>query len=107
LLADRIALVETLGAALDTHRQALDAVTTARTAAEDAATKAREAFDAATAGGWTTAQLNHAGPHRTQTHPRPQDDTTTGAGDHCSPLCTRCRVDARRLTGLGRRRGRW
>jgi hypothetical protein len=81
LLADRIALVETLGAALDTHRQAVDAVTTARTAAEDAATKARQAFDAATAGGWTTAQLNNAGltaPKRTRvrkTAPPPAQDT--------------------------------
>ena len=32
-LADRIALVETLGAALDTHRLAEQAVTTARTTA--------------------------------------------------------------------------
>jgi len=81
LLADRIALVETLGAALDTHRQAVEAVTTARTAAEDAATKARKAFDAATAGGWTTAQLNNAGltaPKRTRvrkTAPPPAQDT--------------------------------
>lgn len=64
LLADRIALVETLGAALDTHRQAVEAVTTARTAAEDAATKARKAFDAATAGGWTRpSSTTPASPH--------------------------------------------
>ncbi len=81
LLADRIALVETLGAALDTHRQAVDAVTTARTAAADAATKARKAFAAATAGGWTTAQLNNGGltaPKRTRvrkTAPPPAQDT--------------------------------
>jgi len=61
LLTERIALVETLGEAIDTHRQALDAVNLAHTAAADAARKARDAFDAAKAGGWTTAQLHHAG----------------------------------------------
>jgi hypothetical protein len=41
LLADRIALVETLGAALDTHRRAEQAVTTDRTTANRCSTKAR------------------------------------------------------------------
>jgi hypothetical protein len=61
LLADRIALVETLGAALDTHRRAEEAVTTARTAAAAAAQHARDAYDAAKTGGWTAAELTKAG----------------------------------------------
>jgi len=61
LLADRIALVETLGAALDTHRRAEQAVTTARFAAATAAQHARDAYDAAKTGGWTAAELNKAG----------------------------------------------
>ncbi len=61
LLADRIALVETLGAALDTHRRAEEAVTTARTTAATAAQHARDAYDAAKTGGWTAAELNKAG----------------------------------------------
>ena len=60
LLADRIAFVETLGAALDTHRRAEQAVTTARTAAT-AAQHGRDAYDAAKTGGWTAAELNKAG----------------------------------------------
>ncbi len=61
LLADRIALVETLGAALDTHRRTEDAVTTARTAAATAAQHARDAYDTAKTGGWTAAELTKAG----------------------------------------------
>jgi len=61
LLADRIALVETLGAALDTHRRAEEAVTTARTAATTAAQQARDAYDTAKTGGWTAAELTKAG----------------------------------------------
>ncbi len=61
LLADRIALVETLGAALDTHRRAEQAVTTARTAAAAAAQQARDAYDTAKTGGWTAAELTKAG----------------------------------------------
>ena len=59
--ADRITLVETLGAALDTHRRAEQAVTTARTTAATAAQHARHAYDAAKTGGWTAAELNKAG----------------------------------------------
>jgi len=61
LLADRIALVETLGAALDTHRRAEQAVTTARAAAATAAQQARDAYDTAKTGGWTGAELTKAG----------------------------------------------
>ena len=63
LLAERIALVETLGAALDTHRHAEEAVTTARAAAAaaTAAQQARDAYDAAKTGGWTAAELTKAG----------------------------------------------
>jgi len=64
--------VETLGAALDTHRRAEEAVTTARTTAATAAQHARNAYDAAKTGGWTAAELNKAGlrapaPTRTRT----------------------------------------
>jgi len=58
LLAERIALVETLGAALDNHRRAEQAVTTARAAA---ATAAQHARDTAKTGGWTAAELTKAG----------------------------------------------
>jgi len=76
LLADRIALVETLGAALDTHRRAEESVTTARAAAANAAQQARDAYDAAKAGGWTAAELNKAG-LRASTAARPRKNNTT------------------------------
>jgi len=82
LLADRIALVETLGAALDTHRRAEQAVTTARTAAATAAQHARDAYDDAKTGGWTAAELNKAGlraPAPTRTRTR---TTKTTANPH-------------------------
>ncbi len=81
LLADRITLVETLGAALDTHRRAEEAVTTAHTAAETAAQHVRDTYDAAKTGGWTAAELNKAGlrapaPTRTTKTTTPPHDTT-------------------------------
>ena len=80
LLADRIALVETLGAALDTHRRAEEAVTTARAAA---AQHARDAYDTAQTGGWTAAELNKARPPRTGIRPDPQEQNhPTVAEDH-------------------------
>ncbi len=84
LLADRIALVETLGAALDTHRRAEQAVTTARTTAATAAQHARDAYDAAKTGGWTAAELNKAGlrapaPARTRTTKTTTPPQNTGA----------------------------
>jgi len=90
LLADRIALVETLGAALDTHRRAEEAVTTARAAA---AQQARDAYDTAKTGGWTAAELTKAGlrapnPARTRTtkttatpHDTTGSDTPTTGDD--------------------------
>jgi len=54
LLAERIALVETLGAALDNHRRAEQAAATA-------AQHARDAYDTAKTGGWTAAELTKAG----------------------------------------------
>ncbi len=75
LLAERIALVETLGAALDTHRRAEQAVTTARAAAATAAQQARDAYDAAKTGGWTAAELNKAG-LRAPTASRPRNKST-------------------------------
>ena len=61
MLADRIALVTTLGDAIDDHRRAADAVTTAKTAQDTAAAHARAAHADALAGGWTTAELRNAG----------------------------------------------
>ncbi len=78
LLADRIALVETLGAALDTHRRAEESVTTARAAAANAAQQARDAYDAAKSGGWTAAELNEAGLRApTASRPRKNNPTAT------------------------------
>jgi hypothetical protein len=48
-------------AALDTHRRAEQAVTTARATAATAAQHARDAYDAAKTGGWTAAELTKAG----------------------------------------------
>jgi len=79
LLADRITLVETLGAALDTHRRAEEAVTTAHTAAETAAQHVRDTYDAVKTGGWTAAELNKAGlraPAPTRTRTRTTKTTT-------------------------------
>jgi len=61
LLADRIALVNTLGDALDVHRKQDAAATQAREAEHQAAEAARTAHAAALAGGWTTKQLSDAG----------------------------------------------
>jgi hypothetical protein len=90
LLADRIALVETLGAALDTHRRAEQAVTTARTTAATAAQHARNAYDAAKTGGWTAAELTKAGLRapaatRTRTTTAPHNtrsETAAGGSDN-------------------------
>jgi len=87
LLAERIALVETLGAALDTHRRAEQAVTTARAAAATAAQHVRDAYDTAKTGGWTGAELTKAGlraPNPTRTRTRTTKNTkppqqTTGS----------------------------
>ncbi len=77
LLADRIALVETLGAALDTHRRAEQAVTTARAAAAAAAQHARDAYDTAKTGGWTATELTKAGLRAPNpTRPRKNKNTT-------------------------------
>ncbi len=89
LLADRIALVETLGAALDTHRRAEQAVTTARTTAATAPQHARNAYNAAKTGGWTAAELNKAGLRapvatRTRTTKTPHNtrsEAATGGND--------------------------
>ena len=61
LLAARIALVEELGEALDAHSKAIDGLAHARTQVDESAAAARDAFDAAKAGGWTTAELNSTG----------------------------------------------
>ncbi len=86
LLAERIALVEALGAAVDAHQHALTAVTTAQTAAAEAARQVQAAFDAAKAGGWSASELHHVGlrapatprkRHKTTTQPGPTDATDT------------------------------
>jgi len=81
--------VETLGAALDTHRRAEQAVTTARTTAATAAQHARDAYDAAKTGGWTAAELNKAGLRapatsrtRTTTPPRDTGSEATAGGSN-------------------------
>ncbi len=61
LLADRIALVNTLGDALDVHRKQDAAATQARDAEHQAAEAARTAYASALAGGWTAQQLSDAG----------------------------------------------
>jgi len=61
LLADRIALVETLGEAIDAHEKAQQAVTAAQEAADTTAAAVREAFTAARAGGWSSTELTQAG----------------------------------------------
>ncbi len=96
LLADRITLVETLGAALDTHRRAEQAVTTARTTAATAAQHARDAYDAAKTGGWTAAELNKAGlraPAATRTTTAPHN-----TGSAAGRWRQRQRCDRRRIT---------
>jgi len=83
LLADRIALVETLGAALDTHRRAEQAVTTARAAAATAAQQARDAYDTAKTGGWTGAELTKAGLRAPNpARPRKNKEHQAAAADH-------------------------
>ncbi len=61
LLAERIALVDQLGAAVDAHQRARDAITAAQATADAAAAEVQAAFDAAKAGGWTTAELHKVG----------------------------------------------
>jgi len=86
LLADRIALVNTLGDALDVHRKQDAAATQAREAAHQAAQAARTAHTTALAGGWTAKQLNDAGLRppktpRTRT-PRPEHTPIPGENNH-------------------------
>ncbi|UZJ27057.1 hypothetical protein RHODO2019_19195 (plasmid) [Rhodococcus antarcticus] len=61
MLQARIALVTTLGDAIDAHRRAGAAVATAKAAQEIAAEAARAAHVDALAGGWTAAELRNAG----------------------------------------------
>ncbi len=61
LLAGRIALVNTLGDALDVHRKQDAAATQARDAEHQAVETTRTAYAAALAGGWTAQQLSDAG----------------------------------------------
>ena len=92
MLQARITLVTTLGDAIDHHRQAGDAVATAKAAQDTAADNARAAHAQAVAGGWTAAELRNAGlivpaaPRRkravTTTGVHPQDTPT---GDEQTP----------------------
>jgi len=86
LLADRIALVNTLGDALDVHRKQDAAATQARDAEHQAAEAARTAHASALAGGWTAKQLSDAGLRppktpRTRT-PRPEHTPVRGENNH-------------------------
>jgi hypothetical protein len=80
LLAERIALVEKLGDALDAHTKAVQAVATAQQHADDTAAAARVAFDAAKTGGWTAPELNSSGltPPPAPRARRSKDTTDTG-----------------------------
>jgi len=86
LLADRIALVNTLGDALDVHRKQDAAATQAREAAHQAAETVRTAYATALAGGWTAQQLSDAGlrlPKAPRTHtPRHEHTPARGENNH-------------------------
>jgi hypothetical protein len=83
LLADRIALVNTLGDALDVHRKQDTAATHARDAAHQGAEAARTAHAAALAGGWTAQQLNDAGlrPPKAPRTRQPRHEHTPARGE--------------------------
>ena len=82
MLAARIALVTTLGDAIDNHRRAGDAVATAKAAQDTAGENARAAHTNAVAGGWTATELRNAG-LIVPTGPRRKRSTTnnTQAGE--------------------------
>ena len=61
MLASRIALVTTLGDAIDSARKAEAAITAAKAAHATTVQTARQAHAAALAGGWTAAELRDAG----------------------------------------------
>jgi hypothetical protein len=89
MLQARIALVTTLGDAIDDHRRAGDAVAAARTAHDTAAEAARAAHANAIDGGWTATELRNAG-LIVPASPRRKRSTTVsdgtaagdGSGDH-------------------------
>jgi len=87
LLADRIALVNTLGDALDFHRKQDAAATQARDAEHQAAEAARTAHASALAGGWTAKQLNDAGlrPPKTPRTRTPRPEHTPARGENTHP----------------------
>jgi len=84
LLAGRIALVNTLGDALDVHRKQDAAATQARDAEHQAAETARTAHASALAGGWTVKQLSDAGlrPPKTPRTRKPRPEHTPVQGDN-------------------------
>jgi len=86
LLVDRIALVNTLGDALDVHRKQDAAATQARDAEHQAAEATRTAYASALAGGWTAKQLSDAGlrpPKTTRTRkPRPEHTPARAENTH-------------------------
>jgi hypothetical protein len=87
LLADRIALVNTLGDALDVHRKQDAAATQAHEAEHQAAEAARTAYAAALAGGWTAKQLSDAGlrPPKAPRTRQPRPEHTPARGEHNHP----------------------
>jgi len=87
LLADRIALVNTLGDALDVHRKQDAAATQARDAAHQAAETVRTAYATALAGGWTAKQLSDAGlrPPKAPRTRQPRHEHTPARGENNHP----------------------
>lgn len=85
LLADRIKLVEDLGASIDNHERKAAAVETAKAAELYAADAVRDAYTAAQDGGWTANELKSAGltvpasARRRAAKITTNDDTTTPA----------------------------
>jgi len=87
LLADRIALVNTLGDALDVHRKQDAAATQARDAEHQAAEAARTAYASALAGGWAAKQLSDAGlrPPKAPRTRKPHHEHTPVRGENTHP----------------------
>jgi len=87
LLAGRIALVNTLGDALDVHRKQDAAATHARAAEHQAAETARTAYASALAGGWTAKQLSAAGlrPPKAPRTRKPHPEHTPVQGENSHP----------------------
>ena len=83
MLESRIALVTTLGDAIDGVRKAEAAITAAKAAHTTTLDTAREAHTAALTGGWTAAELRNAGlVIPTTTRRRKTTQNPAAAGPH-------------------------